>query len=61
MSCGDLNDKNLAMICVTVLAGACLGVELYGISVSMATSSVISQVVTGLMGAAVGRAMVESK
>ncbi len=54
-----VDDKNLAMVCVTVLAAACLAVEAYGIQVSATTGSLIGQVVTGLMGAAVGKALAE--
>lgn len=55
----DVDDKNLAMVLVAMLAGACLAAEAYGVQVSSATSNVISQVVTGLMGAAVGKALSE--
>ena len=54
-----MDDKNLAMACVTLLAAACLAVEVFGVQVSSGTTNLVSQVVTGLMGAAVGRALTE--
>lgn len=54
-----MDDKNLAMGCVTLMALACLSVEAYGIQVSASTGALIGQVVTGLMGAAVGKALAE--